>query len=703
MPKGQRRYFNREWSWLRFNGRVLEESEDSKLPLLERLKFVSIFDSNLDEFFMIRVASLYRQLEAGLEKSGIDRRSPGEQLDGIVDRVRRLCSRRDKVLKSLFQDLAKEGVHIVGTESLNRAGRSFVEKYYEDVLYPVITPMIVGPKHPLPELQNATLYIAVSLKRLIRSRTRRVGSEPVGFVAVPSVLPRFLRVPTTPGEYVLVPLESILVTYLERIFSGYEVSVVSAVRVSRDADFVLDEAAVDDMRRAMAKKLLGLRHSAAVRLEHGVRLPRRVKQILADALELDADQFFRQRSMMQAKDLIQVYGTVDLPKIKQRSIKQIDLLASRKTNVFDWVRERPRLVYHPYHSFAPVLALVKQAARDPKVLAIKQTLYRTSGDASPLVQALSQAAEEGKQVTVVVELRARFDEKRNIEWARRLESAGVHVVYGLVGIKTHSKALLIVRHEQHGIRRYLHLGTGNYNDATAKIYTDFGLFTCDEDLGHDISAMFNVLTGATEPPPWRKVGVAPRGFRRRFVELIRREAELGSKGRMVIKCNSLEDRRVIEALYEASSEGVQIDLIVRGICCLRPGVRGLSETIRVRSIVGRFLEHARVYWFHNNGSSETYLSSADWMTRNFDRRVELMFPIEDRKHRAFIEKVLRLQLRDNVRARRLRSNGSYVAVSGAEPPVDSQLATFDVATTHEAHRETEPLRRYFGRVSSKRG
>ncbi len=668
---------NREWSWLRFNERVLEEAEDEANPLLERLKFLAIFASNLDEFFMIRVAGLYRQLEAGLEESGVDERSPQAQLAGITSIMNQLLPRQERACERLLTALAAAGVRVRDTRELEPANLAYVQRYYDEVVYPILTPMIVGPTHPFPMLQNTTLYLVLRLARL---KAKGAAKRRLAFVALSRVLPRFISIKRRDGGLDLVPLESLITTQLPRLFAGYSVHSISAARVTRDADLLLDEEASEDLRRAIAKKLLGRRHGAAVRLEHGARMEPEVREVLEENLDLDPLQHYPQQGLMQLGDLMQLYDAVDRPDLKYPPMKP--LLAARgrgDASIFEWLRHGPRLFYHPYHAFEPVAELVAEAAEDPAVLAIKQTLYRTSGN-SPVVRALTRAAENGKQVTAVIELRARFDEERNLGWAHRLEQAGAHVVYGLLGLKTHCKALLVVRREKDGIRRYVHFGTGNYNDATARVYTDLGLMACDELLGEDASALFNVITGATLPPVWNKVEMSPTGLRRRVLHLIEREVDKSarrSRGRIVAKMNSLQDREVIEALYRASRAGVRVELIVRGICCLKPGVRGLSENIVVRSIVGRFLEHARIFYFRNGGKEEVYLSSADWMPRNLDHRVELMFPVEDPAHRRYLLDVLELQLRDTVKARELEPDGRYHRVKGKKP-LASQEAIYDL-------------------------
>ncbi len=697
---GDRLFFNREWSWLRFNERVLEEAEDDKNPLLERLKFVAIFCNNLDEFFMVRVASLYRQVEAGIAASGTDARSPRKQLDGIHDEVHRLLERQEKILEKIMASLHPEGVEIVGFQDLEEEGKAYAKRYYDEVIYPVLTPMIVGPKHPFPTLQNLNMYLILRLRE--RARKKRgdhaAGRKRTGFVSLPRVLPRFLRVRGGDRGDRLVPLESIVVTALGDLFTGYKVSDINAFRVTRDADIVLDEETTDDMRRALAKKLLGRRHGAAVRIEHGSRMDGKLLDVLVEELKVARDQCYGHVGLMQATDLMQIYGSVERSDLKDAALTPVNLREGVGKSIFDWIREGPRIVYHPYHTFDPVAALVTEAAADPNVLAIKQTLYRTSGN-SPVIHGLTHAAEAGKSVTVVVELRARFDEERNIEWAQRLEDAGAHVVYGLVGYKTHCKALLIVRRDPDGIHRYMHLGTGNYNDATARIYTDMGIFTRDDLVGEDISALFNVITGATEPPPFNKVAMSPDGIRDTILDMIQREIKTSarrSRGHIIAKMNSIVDKGIIEALYAASKAGVRVDLIVRGICCLRPGVKGLSENIQVRSVVGRYLEHARIFWFRNGGKEEMYLSSADWMPRNLDRRVELMFPVEKPEHRRYVKGILDLQLKDNVKARVLLPHGTYqrVVARRARDRVDSQVQIQVFTRDFFERKDKMPVRRF---------
>ena len=687
----QERFHNREWSWLRFNERVLEEAEDTTNPLLERIKFLAIFASNLDEFFMVRVGGLYRQLDAGVETSGTDRRPPREQLDGIARIVHELVPRQERALERLLDELMQQGVRVMQYGDLDPQEQAYLDRYYEEELYPVITPMIVSSTHPFPAIQNCTLHLVL---RLTRSK-KMGGGKQIAFVGLPRVLSRFVPVGKEDDQVTLVPMESVLAAHMPSLFAGYKIRAMSLVRVTRNADILIDEDAAEDFRDAMAEMLLGRRHGAAVRLEYDASLEKKLLKDLTGRLEVDRLQHYSRGGLMQANDLFEIPGHVDRPELLFPPHRPLPLPGSYTEDIFAWLRQGPRLLYHPYHAFDPVAELARQAAEDPRVLAIKQCLYRTSGD-SPVVRALTRAARLGKHVTAVVEVRARFDEERNIEWAKRLEQAGAHVVLGLVGYKIHCKALLVVRRERGGIRRYVHFGTGNYNDTTARLYTDGGLMSCDDQLGEDASALFNMITGATQPPDWNRVEAAPTGMRRRLLRLIEREASLsvkGRPGRIVAKMNSLQDRELIDALYEASRAGVNVDLIVRGICCLKPQLKGLSQRIRVVSVVGRFLEHARLFYFKNRGKPELYLSSADWMPRNLDHRVELMVPVDDPAHRRFWLRVMELQLKDNVKARELGPDGRWLRVerSRGKRLVHSQEAVHQLALAQIAREAQASL------------
>ena len=685
-PKRSAIFHNREWSWLRFNERVLEEAEDPSNPLVERLKFLGIFGSNLDEFFMVRVAGLYRQLDAGIRKSGTDARSPRRQLNGIAELVHELIPRQEKVLTSLWKELAEAGIRVVAKDALDPPGQKYLDRYYEEVVYPVITPMVVGPTHPFPTLHNCTLFLALRLEQKKKPKKKLIA-----FVGLPHVLPRFVSPDPSGAEVRLVPLESLIASRMPELFAGYRIPSLSRLRVTRDAEFIIDEEAAEDFRKAMARKILGRRHGAAVRLEFSHDIDEQVLDKVQRRLAVDTIQHYRHKGLIQARDLMQLGGLVDRPELKFAPRRALSPPGEYQGDIFQWMQKRPRLVHLPYHTFEPVAQLAIQAADDPEVLAIKQTLYRTSGK-SPVVRALTRAAEKGKHVTAVVELRARFEEQRNIEWAHRLEQAGAHVVYGLVGFKTHCKVLLVVRREPEGIRRYVHFGTGNYNDATARLYTDVGLMTCDDRFGEDASALFNMITGATLAPRWNKVEVAPSGLRRRLVRLIEREVGRSARrrrGRIVAKMNSLVDREMIEALYAASQAGVKVELIVRGICCLQAGVPKLSENIRVVSIVGRYLEHPRIFYFYNGGKEELYISSADWMPRNLDHRVELMTPVEDPEHLKYLKDCMELQLKDDTKAREMEPAGTYRRVKRSKRKrISAQDAIYELTQKRLAEPES---------------
>ncbi len=669
-------FINREWSWLEFNSRVLDEAYCKDNPLLERLKFLAIVSSNLDEFYMVRVAGLNRQVDAGDWTTVSDGNAPSKQMAGVAARVKPMIERQEKALrKHILPALAKEDIHIMSPKELEGADSVYLTRQFERVIEPVLTPIAVDPTHPFPTLLNCRLYLLVVLKGV---EGRELPAAPLAFVEVPQVLPRFVRLPNRGlGEHRFCALEDIITHYLDRLFAGYEVQAVYPFRITRDADMEVDADESVDLLTMLQDELAMRSRGAAVRLEYAADCPPDIIELMIGALGIPDDHAFALREWFQLQDLHQLVGEIDAPYLKDDPLRAVMPDARKYSeDIFETVRAGDVFMYHPYHSFDPVVELVSQAADDDDVLAIKQTLYRTSGD-SPIVKALARAAAKGKQVTALVELRARFDEERNIQWARRLEESGVHVIYGLLGLKTHCKALLIVRKEKGGIRRYLHLSTGNYNDKTASLYTDMGLMTCDEELAMDGSSLFNVITGYSEPPEWNKIEMAPTGLREKILLLIEREIQKSSarrKGHIVAKMNSLVDRDVIEALYRASEANVKVDLIVRGICCLRPGVEKYSTNIRVISIVGRFLEHARVFYFKNGGKSELFLSSADWMPRNFDNRIETFFPVESETIKDTIMDILKLQLKDNVKGRELLPSGKYEKLSGKRK-LDSQMAT----------------------------
>jgi polyphosphate kinase len=668
-------YINRETSWLEFNDRVLEEVLDERNPLLERLKFVAIFGTNLDEFFMIRIAGLMQQLAAEVHRRSDDGLLPEEQLELVSAQLRRSLARLDDCLRhQLLPALERHGIRILGYDQLDAATRRAMRRYFDERVFPVLTPLAIDKGHPFPYISNLSVSLAVELEE--------TGPEGVvnyiARVKVPASLPRFVPVESAPaGQRWFVLLEEIIAHNLEALFPGLRVRASYLFRVTRDADLDLQEDEADDLLRAIESELRKRRFGEPVRLEIEAGMPDRLRDMVLEALELDRSDCYEVEGLMGTADLWTLVNIDDpalhdppfTPAIPKRLIGQTDLFAV--------IREGDLLLHHPYESFDPVVQLVQQAASDPNVLAIKQTLYRTSGN-SPVVGALIGAAENGKQVAALIELKARFDEENNIHWARTLERVGAHVVYGVAGLKTHAKVTLIVRDEPDGIRRYMHFGTGNYNDKTARIYTDLSLFTCRADLGADATQLFNALTGFSKADSYEQLLVAPVGLRTGFEELIERETAHARAGRpsgIVAKLNAISDAGIVQALYRASRAGVPIDLVVRGMCVLRPGLPGVSETIRVRSIVGRFLEHSRVFVFTNAGEREVYIGSADWMGRNLDRRVETVLPVFDPfLCDAICDEIVAVYLKDNVNARILRSDGSYERrqVLPGEPRVDTQ-------------------------------
>lgn len=659
----EKAFLNRELSWLEFNKRVLEEALDQSVPLLERVKFLSIFSTNLDEFFMVRVAGLKRQIEAGAQEPGPDGLTPEETLMAISERVHQLVEQQhDCFLDDIQPRLAAEGVRVVRPSEINEEQAHFLEDYFRRTLFPVLTPLAIDPGHPFPHLANRALCLVVSLSASARSRLPETALSVVHIPA--QVVPRFIALPASVGEFVFMLLEDVIRLHLTRLYHGYEILSCHAVRITRDAEMSLDmETPLDrnsDLLTIIEQGVRERRMGLAVRLQYDPELPASVLAMLVDELTLTQADLYTGEGFTAFADLVQLYSAVDLPKLKDRPLMPLPAASLESApNVWSAIRGGDILVHHPYQSFRAVTHFVEAAAEDPKVLAIKMTLYRVS-PTSPIAQALTRAAEVGKEVAVLVELRARFDEEANITWARALEEVGAHVVYGLVGYKTHCKACLVVRQEADGIRRYCHLSTGNYNTRTSNIYCDLGLFTCRESFGEDLTELFNLLTGYTRPEQFRHLIVSPTDMRNALIMRIRREAahaRAGRSARLIIKVNSLVDEALIEELYAASQAGVQIDLIVRGICCLRPRAPGLSERIRVISIVDRFLEHARIFYFSNNDDPEYLLASADWMPRNLDRRVEIAFPVLDPWLQAQLQEVLDVQLADTVKARELLPDG----------------------------------------------
>lgn len=657
-------FVNRELSWLKFNDRVLSEARDKSLPLFERLKFLSITSSNLDEFFMVRVASLKDQVHAGYEKTDIAGMTPKEQLKEISVQTHELVHIQYNTLnRSLLPAMEKSGFHLIlAHEELSEEQQKYVDRYFEDNVYPVLTPMAMDSSRPFPLIRNKTLNIGA----LIAKKDRKKGREMLVFatVQVPSVLPRVVMIPSVKkGDTTVILLEEIIERNIDKLFLSYDVVCAHPYRIMRNADLTIDEDEAEDLLVEIQKQLKKRQWGEVIRLEVEDKTDERLLKVLKTEFEIKDEDVFDISGPLDLTMLMKIYGTEGFDQYRTPRYTPAAVPAfMNDKDIFQVIREGDVFLHHPYMSFDPVVNFVRQAARDPEVLAIKQTLYRVSGN-SPIIAALAQAAENGKQVSVLVELKARFDEENNIVWAKMLEKAGCHVIYGLVGLKTHSKITLVVRREETGIRRYVHLATGNYNDSTAKLYTDCGIFTCDERFGEDATAVFNMLSGYSEPKRWNKLIVAPIWMKDRFLKLIAREAENAKKGIpscIVAKMNSLCDPKIMAALYQASCCGVKIYLLVRGICCLKAGVPGLSENIHVRSIVGDFLEHSRIFYFCNGGSDEIYMGSADWMPRNLDRRVEIVFPVEDEEIKKELRHILDLEFKDNVKAHILQPDGTYV-------------------------------------------
>jgi len=667
-------FYNRELSWLKFNLRVLKEAMVKEAPLLERLKFVAISASNLDEFFMVRVAGLWSNYDNGIEKRDASGLSVKEQLDAISEAAHAQVRTQTKYLMALMAEMDAVGLHFRRVGDLSEMGRDWLEEYYREIVYPVLTPMAVDASRPFPFLANKTLNLAVEL-------VKADGEHSMGLIQVPSVLDRITEV-VPEGRRTFVFLEDIIASHCNDLFKGCHILDLVPFRVTRDSDLDIEEEDSVDLMKEVEESLRKRKRGVTVRLELFKTNNTRIKKFLEDNLDVTDMEVYEINGALDPTCFFKFTGMKGMwPWLYEPFVPQRPLELPEDGDLFAAIREKDILLHHPYESFDPVVKLVSDAADDPQVLAIKQTLYRVSGN-SPIVAALARAAENGKQVTVLVELKARFDEENNILWARRLEKAGCHVIYGLVGLKTHAKIILIVRREDNGIKRYLHLGTGNYNDSTAKLYTDLGLMTANDEFGSDASAFFNLLSGYSEPPVWNKLVMAPLGLREKIYALIDNEIEMvktGKQGHIIAKMNSLIDQPVIQKLYEASAAGVHIDLIVRGICGLRTGIEGISENITVRSIVGRQLEHSRIFWFANGGEEQLYLSSADWMPRNLNDRVELFFPIETEEHIQRIKGLLDLYLRDNVGAHMMQSNGTYRRVRNKLEPVSVQSTLYEMA------------------------
>ena len=657
-------YRNREDSWISFNERVLSEARDKNIPLFERLKFLSITASNLDEFFMIRVASLKDMVHAGYTKKDIAGMTAQAQIDLILKRVHNMVDVQYSTYeRSLVPMLKQNGLEILAAhEDLTEEQKKYVDRYFDENVYPVLTPMAMDSSRPFPLIRNKTLNIGALISK------KGSNEEPqFATVQVPSVLSRIVEIPSGKDNVrTVIHLEQIIERNIGKLFLNYDVVCAHPYRIMRNADLTIEEDEAADLLKEIQKQLKKRQWGEVIRLEVEEGMEKQLLKILKKEFDIKNDAVFLINGPLDLTFLMKVYGIDGFEKYKEKKYIPQPVPALMGTeDIFEAIRKQDILLHHPYMTFDPVVNFVKQAAKDSDVLAIKQTLYRVSGN-SPIIAALAQAAENGKQVSVLVELKARFDEENNIVWAKMLEKAGCHVIYGLLGLKTHSKITLVVRREADGIRRYVHLGTGNYNDSTAKLYTDCGLLTCAEPIGEDATAVFNMLSGYSEPKNWNKLSLAPLWLRERFTELIQRETEHarnGGEAHIIAKMNSLCDRDIIALLYEASAAGVKIELIVRGICCLKTGIPGVSENITVHSIVGNFLEHARIFYFRNNGMEEYYMGSADWMPRNLDKRVEILFPVEDEKLKTELGHILQIQLDDNVKSHILQLDGSYVKVN----------------------------------------
>ena len=682
-------YFtNRELSWLKFNTRVLHEAKDDDVKLFERLKFLSITSSNLDEFFMVRIASLKDMVDADYKKKDIAGMSADKQLNVLAKETHDFVRKQYEIYSSLLPLLKENHLHILGHgDELSHSEKKFINEYFDEFVYPVLTPMAVDASRPFPLVRNKTLNIAALIRKRKDESSKKKkkdvylgnvdGDMDFAMVQVPSVLPRIVEIPTDCEERKIIYLEDIIEKNIDKLFLNYEVISAATFRVMRNAEFKLDEDDASDLLEEIKKKLKKRQWGEAIRLEAEERMDASLLNFLKNELNVDEEDIFKINGPLDLTVLIKIYSLEGFERLKDK--KHIPVMNQRLIDcedIFEEIKKKDILLSHPYESFDPVIDFVSKAAADKNVLAIKQTLYRVSGN-SPIIKALANAADNGKQVTVLVELKARFDEENNINWARMLEKAGCHVIYGLVGLKTHSKITLVVRREEDGIRRYVHLGTGNYNDSTAKLYTDLGMFTARESYGEDATAVFNMLSGYSEPPFWKRYVVAPLWMKDIFLKKISQceeAAKRGSEVRIIAKMNSLSDKDIICALYSASCAGVKIDLIVRGICCLKVGIKGVSENITVRSIVGTFLEHARIFDFRIDGEEEIFLGSADWMNRNLEKRVEIVFPVADEDIIKSIKHYLDVELEDNVKASILLPDGRYEKVErGGSAKKNSQM------------------------------
>ena len=667
-------YINRELSLLEFQRRVLEEAWDENNPLLERLKFIAIFGSNMDEFFMVRVSGIRKQVEAGVMDVSPDGMTPRDELAAIRKLSQELLHEAQQYLqRKILPKLDKAGVHVLEYDKLTESQKEKADKYFTDVVYPVLTPLALDTGHPFPHISNLSLNLAI----VIRDKK---GNEKFARLKVPDTLPRLVPIKrssgaerkdgTIPHHHYFAWLEQVIAANLNVLFPGMEVVSVHPFRIVRDADIEIQELEADDLLETMQQNIRKRKFGSVVQVAVYPSMPESIRDLLVDNLEVTRNDIYTLHHPLGLGSLWQLYSNVERRDLKDTPYKPNIPKPLRSLSdpgdIFDAIRAENIFVHHPYDSFSPVIDFLTAAARDPNVLAIKQTVYRV-GTNAPVVEALLEAAERGKQVAVLVELKARFDEESNIGWARALEQVGVHVVYGLVGLKTHCKITMVVRKEGEGIRRYLHLATGNYNAVTSRVYEDVGIFTCDEDMGADATDLFNYLTGYSTKQDYKKLLIAPVNLRHKIEGLIKREvehAQAGKKARIIFKMNSLVDDRMIQLLYQASQAGVKVDLLVRGMCCLRPGIKGISDNICVISIVGRYLEHSRLFYFHNDGKENIYLGSADLMPRNLNHRVEVVFPVESKDHIHYLrQRVLDTYLKDNTRARILQTNGTYTRLA----------------------------------------
>lgn len=681
-------YFNKQLSWLKFNIRVLEEAaaDDEETPLLEKLKYLSITSTNLDEFFMVRVARIKDDIESGYNESDKSGYRPKELFDKVSQTIHQIYDNQYKYLGRTIEKMENENIYFNKYENLNSKQREYAKKYFNEVISPVLTPVAIDPSHPFPLIANKSLNIGVVLERNEAENVFSNIEEKKIFsiVEVPSNLQRFIELPSSEKKNVFIYLEEIIKANLAQLFSGNTVIAADTFRITRNAEVLLDEESenlLSEMKRYVKRRRWGF----AVRLEINSDHSQYILNFLKDKLNISEADIYKVQGPINLGSFMNFVGKIENhDQLKfSKMIPQPNPNIYNAEDIFELLKEKDIILHHPFESFDPVVELVKKAASDPKVLAIKQTLYRVSGN-SPLIEHLTTAAENGKQVTVLVELKARFDEENNIAWAKKLEEAGCHVVYGIQGLKVHAKALLIVRAEKEGIKRYVHLSSGNYNDKTAELYTDMALMTAKDNFASDIAGLFNLLTGYSKPPEWKLISVAPLDLRDKFLKLIDREinnAKNGLEAQIIAKMNALVDSDIIKKLYEASQAGVEIELIVRGICCLVPGLKGVSENITVRSIIGKLLEHSRIYYFKNNNQPLVFLSSADWRPRNLDRRVEIVFPIEEPENKEKVINALQTVLKDSKKAHLLQKNGEYKKIS-AEDGFESQVELYKQAKTN---------------------